>query len=470
MAVSVSSKTLEATTLVIQSDLDVIVKSSRDEVFVFAENMRTGKPWPGARLLISNGRQVFAEETTGADGVLQKSYKELKDAGDVRVFAVAEGNVASNVIDLQGVGVAARARRQGIHLHRSARVSRRPGGSRPRLSAPRGRRRLHDREGQEVHARRDRTTGNRLLSRETVKLGQFGTFPRLLRAADAPAAPGAVPRLGRTTTTGRTTRARSRFTNIASSRSGFRSTRRGASTIAARRSRGSSARRITTGRRWPAAKSATNWPTSASTRPRPTRRARSISSCPPASSARRSCSRFKVALPERNLQTAVNYMLSAQAFSIRVSAVRPVYVAGETFETTVVTKDAEGKPIGQKLTLKVSRADHGQRNAGRAARRGARRSRRPLRTARLARRSRSPRGARTSSASKEPTASRTRSADNAACRFRTTRTTCGCASWPTPTRTRSATRRRSRSIGASGRRSGWSPSRAPACWTTGSSN
>ena len=57
MAVTVSSKTLEATTLVIQSDLDVIVKSSRDEVFVFAENMLTGKPWPGARLLVSNGRR-----------------------------------------------------------------------------------------------------------------------------------------------------------------------------------------------------------------------------------------------------------------------------------------------------------------------------------------------------------------------------------------------------------------------------
>ena len=75
MAVTVSSKTLEATTLVIQSDLDVIVKSSRDEVFVFAENMLTGKPWPGRELLISNGREVFAEAATGADGVFQKSLQ-----------------------------------------------------------------------------------------------------------------------------------------------------------------------------------------------------------------------------------------------------------------------------------------------------------------------------------------------------------------------------------------------------------
>jgi tetratricopeptide (TPR) repeat protein len=106
MAVTVSGKTLEATTLVMQSDMDVVLKSSRDEVFVFAENMRTGKPWPNARLLVSNGQAVFAEGKTGDDGVFQKSFKELKDAANVRVFAAAEGSFASNLVDLSGVGVA----------------------------------------------------------------------------------------------------------------------------------------------------------------------------------------------------------------------------------------------------------------------------------------------------------------------------------------------------------------------------
>ncbi len=175
MAVSVSSKTLETTTLVIRSDLDVIVKSSRDEVFVFAENMRTGKPWPGARLLISNGQQVFAEATTGGDGVLQKSYKELKDAADVRVFAVADGNVASNVIDLQGVGVAEGLGDKGyIYTDR-------PAYRAGQIVHVRGclRRAIDDaytvEKGKkftlDVHNSR-----NRLLSRETVKLGRFGTF------------------------------------------------------------------------------------------------------------------------------------------------------------------------------------------------------------------------------------------------------------------------------------------------------
>src|SRR5208282_1591043 len=77
MAVTVSSKALEATTMVVQSDLDVIVKSSRDEVFVFAENMLTGKPWAGVRLLVSNDHEVIGEGTTDAHGVYQKNYKDL---------------------------------------------------------------------------------------------------------------------------------------------------------------------------------------------------------------------------------------------------------------------------------------------------------------------------------------------------------------------------------------------------------
>ncbi len=106
LAVTVTSKAFEATTMLLQSDLDVIVKSSRDEVFVFAENMRTGKAWPEARILVSNGKQVFAEGTTGADGVFHKSFEELKSCNDVRVFAIADGHTASNVIALRGLGVA----------------------------------------------------------------------------------------------------------------------------------------------------------------------------------------------------------------------------------------------------------------------------------------------------------------------------------------------------------------------------
>lgn len=106
LAVTVSSKTLEATALVLQSDLDVIVKSSRDEAFVFAQNMLTGKAWPGVRVLLSDGQQVFGDGETNADGVFHQSFEQLKTAGDLQAFAIAGRHTASNRLGLQGLGVA----------------------------------------------------------------------------------------------------------------------------------------------------------------------------------------------------------------------------------------------------------------------------------------------------------------------------------------------------------------------------
>lgn len=106
MAVTVNSRRFEATTQVIRSDLDVIVKSSRDEVFVFAENMLTGKAWPSVKLLISDGKTLLAEGETGEDGVYHQGFSQLSDASDVRVFAMLGDHVASNAVELKGLQIA----------------------------------------------------------------------------------------------------------------------------------------------------------------------------------------------------------------------------------------------------------------------------------------------------------------------------------------------------------------------------
>ena len=62
---------------------------------------------------------------------------------------------------------------------------------------------------------------------------------------------------------------------------------------------------------------------------------------------------FKVSLPERNLARGVFFFLATQGFGIDLQTVRPVYVAGESFEVSLTTHDAEGKPIAKKLTLRV---------------------------------------------------------------------------------------------------------------------
>tara|TARA_R110002073_G_scaffold69905_2_gene173173 strand:- start:1750 stop:10116 length:8367 start_codon:yes stop_codon:yes gene_type:complete len=105
-AVMVSSDKLEATTMVVVSDIDILVKSSRNELFLFAENMRLGKPAAGVSVLMSDGDKVFAEEITGDDGILQTQLSELRSIKDLRVFAVQEGHMASTVTNLNGLDFA----------------------------------------------------------------------------------------------------------------------------------------------------------------------------------------------------------------------------------------------------------------------------------------------------------------------------------------------------------------------------
>lgn len=114
VAVTVTGATKEATTVVLQSDLDMIVKSSRDEVFVYAQNMTTGKPWENVRLLMSNGSEVFAEATTGEDGVYRASRDELHGSGDIRVLGVIDGHSAANIVSLSGLDVARGLERRGF--------------------------------------------------------------------------------------------------------------------------------------------------------------------------------------------------------------------------------------------------------------------------------------------------------------------------------------------------------------------
>ncbi|TWU06037.1 tetratricopeptide repeat protein [Stieleria varia] len=105
-AVTVSSDKLEATTMVVVSDLDVIVKSSRNELFLFAENMLTGKPAAGVSVLVSDGSSVFAELLTDDDGITRSTDKKLQNIKDLRVFAIHDGHVASTVTNLNGLDFA----------------------------------------------------------------------------------------------------------------------------------------------------------------------------------------------------------------------------------------------------------------------------------------------------------------------------------------------------------------------------
>jgi len=95
-AVRVTGGQLHATTLVIRRDLDIIIKSSRKALLVFAQDLRRDKAWPGVSIIASDGEKVFFEGQTGPDGVFYRTFEELHSAGTVSVLAMADGHFASN--------------------------------------------------------------------------------------------------------------------------------------------------------------------------------------------------------------------------------------------------------------------------------------------------------------------------------------------------------------------------------------
>ncbi|MHC4392377.1 MAG: MG2 domain-containing protein, partial [Planctomycetota bacterium] len=78
-------KKQQATGLAIRSNLQIVTKQGPRQMLVFAQDSRTGKPLPGAQVLMSNGSSIVGEGQTGKDGVYQHKFDH--NPGRLRVFA-----------------------------------------------------------------------------------------------------------------------------------------------------------------------------------------------------------------------------------------------------------------------------------------------------------------------------------------------------------------------------------------------
>ncbi len=350
LAVTVSSKTLEATTMVIQSDLDLIVKSSRDEVFVFAENMRTGKPWPKAKLLISNGQQIFAEGETGEDGVFKQSYKELKEPNNLRVFGIANNHTASNVVDLRGIGIA-----QGL-TERGYIFTERPAYRAGQMVHLRGIVRQVENDTYKIEKDKKFTVEvfdvrNRLVWQQEQPLSEYGSLHS--NFVLPPTSPVGQYRIVlhdkenhsyQGTFTVHEYQLEPVQLTVTSDRKVFYRGEEIEGKIAVKFYYGAplvgrEVRYQLAGGRVETAKTDDKGEISFKF---PTRDFRETQVLP-----------LVVSLPERNLNMTQNFFLATQGFTFALSTVRPVYVSGETFEVSIKATDAEGKPLKQKLTLNV---------------------------------------------------------------------------------------------------------------------
>ncbi len=354
LAVTVSSETLTATTLVIRSDLDMIIKSSREELFVFAENMRTGAPWPNARILVSDGSQIIQELSTDDEGIVQHAIEELKSSEDVRVFAVADGHSASNRVSLQGIGVSQGLQTKGFL--QTDRPAYRPG----QMVHIRGviRRVADDRyviDDGKLYEVRVLDPRGRQLFHGTTSLNKFGCFAAYVELP--PQTPAGEYRIdvkepqrdgGRQNFVGSFLVQEYQLEPVRlvidTERSVFY---RGETIEGVIRAEfyygtplvGREIRYQLAGEPLQTAR------TNAQGEVRfefPTRKFRESMPLP-----------LAVTLSERNLSVEKMFILATRGFSIGVSTVRDVFLAGEPFETELLTTDAEGQPVARELTVKL---------------------------------------------------------------------------------------------------------------------
>ncbi|MEI8374895.1 MAG: MG2 domain-containing protein [Planctomycetota bacterium] len=326
--------------------------------------MLSGKPWPGVRLLVSNGREVIGEAVTDKDGVFQKSYKNLVTAegkplaasqgplnsSDIRVFAAIENNVASNMLNLQGVGVA-----QGL-TDKGYIYTDRPAYRAGQLVNVRG---CLRRAADDVYAiDKDKSytvdvfdARNRPICQEKVKLNAFGSFhAHFVLPPNSPQGQYRVLVHDNGSQNFQGTFLVHEY-QLEPIRLVVDTPRRvyyrgepiegairaefyyGAPVVGREIRYQLAGDRMLTATTNAKGEVPINLPT----------REYSESQILP----------LTVQLPEGNVNAQVNFVLAAQGFSVGVSTVRPVYVTGESLETTVNVRDAENKPLAQKLKLKV---------------------------------------------------------------------------------------------------------------------
>lgn len=177
--VTVGDDDWESTVLVLRSDLEVVVKSSRREVLAFVQDMLTGKPAADVELLVSNGNAVVTTGKTGADGVFKNPLDALKDLADVRVFALKSGNAASSNLPLAGLQLSSGLIAKGyLYTDRPAYLPGETVSMRGVLRDVRNGEYAIP-ENADFKIRFSDPQG-RLLSEQAVKLSKFGTFDATL--------------------------------------------------------------------------------------------------------------------------------------------------------------------------------------------------------------------------------------------------------------------------------------------------
>ncbi|WP_337176859.1 MG2 domain-containing protein [Paludisphaera sp.] len=352
-------KTLQATTLVVASDLDAIVKTSRDQVLVFAQDMKTGSGRPNARVLVSDGARVILDGKTGDDGVLLHDWKEPREPNQRLTYLLVDGpHVAGSDLAVRQEVAQGLTARAYIYTDRPAY---RPGQTAMIRGVVRevAAGRYVVSPGAAYRFEVIDAAGRRIAARD-VTLSEFGTFHESVPVDSAAPLGGYQIRVfqpGKGEFAGsfqvRSYQLQPIDVAIEMPRTVYYRGETVEADVVVRFQYGA-----------PAAGRAveTTLPDGRVVRGKTDAAGKFHVSFPTADFAETRRLSIVAALPEDGVNAAAEVMVAVEGFAIRVESDRDVYLDGETFTVRAITADALGEPIAQDLSAALIKIvdDHGR--------------------------------------------------------------------------------------------------------------
>ena len=355
--VSVSGGDWEATTLVIRSDLELVFRTSREELIAFVQDARRGVPAPKVKVLVTDGEKIFAEGTSGEDGVLRIQHERLARVGDLRLFAQLGGHVAASELSLSGLSGGLKLAPRG-YLY-TDRPAYQPG----QTVHARGVVRAAGALGYELPSAKEyrvRLIGprGRVLDEERATLSEFGAFCASF-SLDARVPMGdyrvlATPAEGQEGPSAQTTLSVQQFElrpielSLDAPRTAYR---RGESVELSARARFAWGQPLVAKRvelSLPNGRSVTLTTDADGL----VRHAFDTTAMTPGSPLS-----FRATLAEEGVSAQLTVFLPRLGFEIQVAPSQPLVLAGEALEVEVNTRGPDGKPLGRDLTLFVRRRE-----------------------------------------------------------------------------------------------------------------
>ncbi len=101
--IRVEGEDWQASTIVIRSDIDLIVQSAWTEALVFVQDRIKGTVVADAEVLLSNGKEILGQGRTGKDGVFRLRGEMIRAAADLCAYVRTDAGVAIQRLNLRGM-------------------------------------------------------------------------------------------------------------------------------------------------------------------------------------------------------------------------------------------------------------------------------------------------------------------------------------------------------------------------------